>query len=72
MLLQITLFHSLWLSNIPLCVCVCVCVCVCDDYVLIYWKFQVIDIVVHFGVSYLGLIKRKKLNEMKLNETHHF
>ena len=55
-----------------ICVFVCVCVCVCDDYVLIYWKFQVIDIVVHFGVSYLGLIKRKKLNEMKLNETHHF
>ena len=25
-MLQMALFHSLWLSNSPLCVCVCVCV----------------------------------------------
>ena len=49
-----------------------VCMCVCDVYVLVYRKFQVIDIVLHFGVSYLDLIKRKKMNEMILNETHHF
>ena len=27
MLLKMALFHSLWLSNIPLCVCVCICIC---------------------------------------------
>ena len=45
--------------------CVFVCMCLCDVYVLVYGKFQVIDIVVHFGVPYLDLVKREKLNEMK-------
>ena len=35
MLLQMALFHFLWLSSIPLCVCVCVCVCVCTHYIFI-------------------------------------